>query len=335
MRKQESAGALHVGLTTKPYSRVVDTFCREYKTAFLFPKDRETRSGLRLCLSLNGAAGDAVHKRFGPSREYVAVLLDSDGTVAGGMNFICFPMNDVRGSMTVHTTYVFVTPSWRGRGLLRRVYRTIEDVARAYGRQCGLPDAMEMLFVGEQKDPFSMTLEGFRAAAEADGVDAFDRLAMWGQLGARMLLFRYVQPPLTPGGLPDTTLFLRVLFREELSDPAPDMQARGVDPKVLKEHLRRFFGISVAKGLYDPGCLPEVQREMDELDAKLALGETVPAVRMPAAQKLAEWKRATLAVLGANRHPISATLGTVLGIASLQEAMQRGDDADRVRTALV
>jgi GNAT superfamily N-acetyltransferase len=326
-RTQQSAGALHVDLTTRPYSRLVDTFCQEYKTAFVFPKERETRSGLRLCLALNGAAGEAVHARFGPSRECVALLHDAGKAVAGGMNFICFPMHGLRSTMTVHTTYVFVNPDWRGRGLLRTLYQTIEDVARTYSRQCGMPDDTTILFVGEQKDPLSMTLADYRAAAEAYGIDAFDRLAMWGRLGARMLLLRYVQPSLTPGGLPDATLFLRVLFREESSDSASDTKARGVDPKVLKEHLRRFFGVSVAKGLYDPDCLPEVQRQMDDLDAWLALAETVPALRMPSAHRLAEWKRATLAELRADRHPVSSTLGTVLGIASLHEAVHCGDGA--------
>lgn len=279
MRTQEPAGALHVDLTTRPYSRLVDTFCREYKSAFVFPRERETRSGLRLCLSLNGAAGEAVHARFGPSRECVALLRDAGGTVAGGMNFICFPMNDLGCTMTVHTTYVFVAPAWRGRGLLRRVYQTIEDFARAYGRQCGMPDDMAILFVGEQKDPLRMTLADYRAAAEVYGVDAFDRLAMWGQLGARMLLLRYVQPPLRPGGLPDASLFLRAMFREELSRSVANTTARDVDPRVLREHLRRFFGVSVAKGLYDPDCLPEVRRQMDGLDARLARAETGPGTR--------------------------------------------------------
>jgi hypothetical protein len=132
---------------------------------------------------------------------------------------------------------------------------------------------------------------------------------MWAQLGARMLLFPYVQPSLTVGGPPDTSLFLRVLFREEQSKP------RGVDPGVLKDHLRRFFGISVAKGLYDPDNVPEVRQQMKDLDARLARGQTVSTLTMPSAQLLAEWKRA------ADRHDGRATLGTVLGIASIQDAV--------------
>jgi GNAT superfamily N-acetyltransferase len=311
MRSPESTDALRVELTTNPYSRVVDAFCREYKAAFVQPSERESRAGLRRCLALNGAAGAAVHARFGPSREFIALLHDAGGTVAGGMNFICFPMNGARPTMTVHTTYVFVAPASRGQGLLRRAYRTIEDVARDYGRQCGMPDGLALVFVGEQKDPFRLTMASYRAAAEAHGLDAFDRLAMWGQLGARMLLFRYVQPPLTMGGAPDATLFLRVLFREA----ATDATARGVDAGVLREHLRRFFGISIAKGLYDPDGLPEVRQQMTALDARLALDGMVPTHAMPSARKLAGWKRATLAALRDGRHSGDTTLGAVLGTA--------------------
>ncbi len=127
---------------------------------------------------------------------------------------------------------------------------------------CATPPPLS--FVGEQKDPFRMTVASFRAAADSYGLDAFDRLAMWGQLGARVLVFPYVQPSLTPGGAPDSTLFLRVLLRNEVSASMADSASCAVDPGVLREHLRRFFGISVAKGLYDPDSLPEVQNQMAE-----------------------------------------------------------------------
>jgi GNAT superfamily N-acetyltransferase len=294
----------------------------------VLPAERESRAGFRACLSLNGAPGEALHARLGPSREHIALLRDAGGTIAAGMNFICFPMDAAGGTMTVHTTYVFVAPAWRGRGLLRRVYRTIEDVARDYGRQCGMPDDMTVLFVGEQKDPFRMTLGAFRAADNAYGLDAFDRLAMWGQLGARVLLFRYIQPPLMASGTPDATLFLRVLFREELGSAAPDPAVRGIDPRVLKEHLRRFFGISVAKGSYDPDHLPEVRGQMEDLDACAAGNRTVSALMMPDVPRMTEWKRTARTALAANPRLSGATLGALLGIASVQDAIRRGGGTD-------
>ncbi len=66
MRTQDCAAALRLSLTTKAYSRLVDTFSREYKTAFVLPSERESRAGLRLCLSLNGGRGTALHARYGP-----------------------------------------------------------------------------------------------------------------------------------------------------------------------------------------------------------------------------------------------------------------------------
>jgi GNAT superfamily N-acetyltransferase len=312
----------HVALTTKPYSRLVDLFCREYRPAFVMPSERESRYGFRLCLSLNGAAGAAAQVRFGPGREHIALLRDCTGAVAAGMNFICFPMPG-RAAMSVHTTYVFVAPAWRGHGLLRGVYRATERIARAYGRECGLPDDLSVLFIGEQKDPFRMTLEAFRTAATAYGPDAFDRLAMWGQLGARVLRFRYVLPPLRAHGPPDATLFLRVLFRDELGDARPDAAPRHVDADVLHEHLRRFFGLSVAKGLYDPADRPEVRAQMAQLKARAA----IPALVMPPPRRLAVWKQIVRAALASVTHPDRATLGDILGIASVLDAVDTDADA--------
>jgi GNAT superfamily N-acetyltransferase len=318
----ESADDLYVALTTKPYSRLVDLFCREYRPAFVLPSERESRSGFRLCLSLNGASGAAAQARFGPGREHIALLRDRAGAVAAGMNFICFPMHG-HAAMTVHTTYVFVAPAWRGHGLLRGVYRATERIARAYGRECGLPDGLSVLFIGEQKDPFRMALAEFRAAAEAYGPDAFDRLAMWGQLGARVLRLRYVLPPLRPHGPPDATLFLRVLFRDEVGDARPDAAPRHVDADILREHLRRFFGLSVAKGLYDPADRPEVRAQMAELQAHAA----IPALVMPRPRRLAIWKQAARAALASAAHPDDATLGDILGIASVQDTVDADAEA--------
>ena len=199
------------------------------------------------------------------------------------MNFICFPMAELGGMMTVHTTYVFVAPAWRGRGLLRGLYDGIEHLARTYATESGMADDTAVFFIGEQKDPFRMTLAGFAAAADAYGLDAFDRLAMWGQLGARVLLFPYVQPSLMAGGPPDRTLFLRVLLRE--AEQGATLPA--FDPRVLRAHLRRFFGISVAKGRYDPDGLAEVRDQMRDLDA-LAEREHpgVPTQPMPCSAQL-------------------------------------------------
>ncbi len=312
MRMPASADELHVALTTKPYSRLVDLFCREYRPAFILPSERESRAGLRLCLSLNGAAG--AQTRFGPGREHIALLRDRSGAVAAGMNFVCFPMPG-RAAMTVHIIYVFVAPGWRGRGLLRGLCRAAERIARAYGREYGLPDDLSVLFVGEQKDPFRMTLAAFQAAA-ASGTDAFDRLAIWGQLGARVLQFRYVLPPLKPDAPPEATLFLHVLFRDEVGDARADAAPRHVDAHVLREHLRRFFGLSVAKGLYDPAGRPEVRTQMAQLDAR----GTIPALTMPAPHRLAVWKQTVRAALASGIHAEDTTLGEILGIASVQDA---------------
>jgi hypothetical protein len=140
---------------------------------------------------------------------------------------------------------------------------------------------------------------------------------MWGQLGARVLRFDYVLPPLRPRGLPDATLFLRALFRDEVGGTPPDAAPRHVDARVLQEHLRRFFGLSVAKGLYDPAARPEVRAQMAQLQA----GAPVPALAMPPPRRLAVWKQTVRAALKSGTHPDDTTLGDIIGIASVQEAV--------------
>ncbi len=312
-RSREPPEKLYFRVTTQPYSRLVDVFCREYKQSFVRAAERESRSGLRLCLAMNGAPGNALHARLGPSREFIVLLRSADGVVAAGINFICFPMDQFGSMMTVHTTYVFVAVAWRGRGLLRSIYQKVEEISRDYGRQCGMPSGTAVIFVGEQRDPFRMTLAGFRADADASGQNAFDRLAMWGRLGARVLLFPYVQPSILPGSPPDPNLFLRILRREDTRDSALP-PGRPLDPRVLKEHLQRFFGITVAKGRYDPDGLADVRDQMDDLTRRLALGQAISTQAMPSDAQLTQWKAATLQMLAANTGPSDATIGSLLGV---------------------
>lgn len=302
-------------VTTRPYSRLVDAFYREYTRSSVRFTERENRAGLRLCLSMNGAKGKSLRARFGQSREHVAVLQDARGQIAAAMNFICFPIND--RMMTVHTIYVIVNPAWRGRGLLRIAYRKIKDVSAEYAHEVGMHAETVIIFIGEQKDPFKMTLASFQADAGISGHDAFDRLAMWGALGARPLAFSYVQPSLRTGGAPNSSLFLRLLY------PAETLPvAQALDPAILKEHLRRFFAISVAKGQYDPENLPEVRHQMMDLETRLILGQGVITHEMPALARLAQWKRATLRLLDSKAHSGDSTIGSLIGIPSVPELLR-------------
>src|SRR3546814_13890093 len=69
-------------------------------------------------------------------------------------------------------------------------------------------------------------------------MDQYDRLAIWGRRGARVVDFPYVQPPLSAENAPNNELILSVIGRSEENLPAA----------LLRSHLNGFFGISLAKG---------------------------------------------------------------------------------------
>ena len=64
------------------------------------------------------------------------------------------------------------------------------------------------------------------------------RIRLWTGLGAKIIDFPYVQPPLSARQSPDGSLLYAVLGAE--SEP--------LDACLLHAHLCRFFGISVLKG---------------------------------------------------------------------------------------
>src|SRR3546814_16621290 len=70
------------------------------------------------------------------------------------------------------------------------------------------------------------------------GMDQYDRLAIWGRRGARVVDFHYVQPPLSAENAPTNELILSVIGRSEENLPAA----------LLRSHMQGFFELSVAKG---------------------------------------------------------------------------------------
>lgn len=305
-------GDVRMEVTARPYARLVAEFYSEYARAFVLPNERESLAGFRKCLSLNGLPGEKLHRRFGPSREYIGVLRAASGEIAAGMNFICFPMPAFGDLMTIHSIYVFIVPAWRGHGLLRRIYRGMEQVARDFGAGHGLSPHAALIFIGEQNDPFRMTLDAFRQDTGLTGLNQFDRLAIWGRLGARVLAFPYVQPALSSHTAPDETLLLRVLYPTETAS-ASDF----FDPRVLREHLRRFIGITVLKGRCDPDTLPEVAAQMGILEDAIAAARPILAYPMAAEPVLTQWKARVSAILGDPMCGGSTTIGSRLEIASV------------------
>ena len=243
--------ALEIRKTDCGEGEVFETFFAGYQQSFTLPDEMEDREGFAACLALNHEPkhGQLV-ARFGPFRELCLSLHEADGSVAAGANLIAFAHGG--GPITVNLNYAYVLPQARGRGHLRCV---VDAVARA-ARQV-FPDVSEdvLVFI-EQNDPLRMSLDDQRRDAAHSGMDQFERLAIWGRLGARTVDFPYVQPPLSPAHPANDELVLSVIHAAEATLPAA----------LLHHHLRGFFGISVAKG----GPMPAAAHSQLELLTAMA-----------------------------------------------------------------
>ena len=262
------AATLRFRATTRP-DEVFDRFHAAYDRAFILPDEKEDRDGLIQCLALNhGARYEALAARYGPYREWVAVL-EEDGEVAGGANLVCHPLRGGGGAsgpwlLAANLNYVFVTASHRGRGHLHRLVaacRRLVEASFVPAPGTADPATMPLLLFFELNDPLRMDPEDYALDSAHAGVDQFDRVAIWGRLGARIMDFPYLQPPLSAGQAADDGLLLGVIG-------APDA---GLDACTLGGHLERFFSISVLKGLDARGS-PASRGQLELCEAACAEG---------------------------------------------------------------
>ncbi len=270
-------------ITTTPYAKVVHKFYAEYVRIFGLFGERETLLGFRESLRMNKNQNDC-----GPSCEYIGILEGKSGNVVAGFNFVCFPMPEFGDLLTIHSIYVYVMPAWRGHGLLHKIYQLMEEISREYGRSHELSSSADVLFFGEQNDPFKMTLGAHKRDVASTNLDQFDRITIWNSLGARIVMFPYVQPSLSIHTKPDKKLFLRVIFRDEGRNS--DRQAiRTIDPRILYEHLRRFFYFPVLKGRTAEDI--EVAAQFAILQKAVADNIAISAVILPDKSVIDEYKQ--------------------------------------------
>jgi hypothetical protein len=259
---------------TTSASPVLDDFFAAYDSSFVLPNEKESFAGFAECLALNsGTRYDTLRARYGPFREYVVAVRDAHNAVVGGMNFIAFPVIDPdRGghALSLNLNYVFVTPEHRRRGVFKTMAAELPALARALfahtnpgdlPAETSAPSAQPRVYVFiEQNDPYRMAPEDYAQDSQATGLDQLARIALWARQGARIVDFNYVQPPLSADQEADRSLVYAVL----------GVEAATLNPDLLRQHLERFFAISVLKGR-DPSSDAEAQRQLAEL-ARLAAG---------------------------------------------------------------
>ncbi len=258
--------------TTSPASPILREFYEAYDRAFTLPNEKEALAGFAECLGLNhGDAYATLAARFGGFREYVAVIkAPQTGETIGGMNFIAFSLARLRTAqspfLSVNLNYVLMNAQARNRGYFRAVMSDFPEAACALFARSNAPDALQTqtdaastgrrvyVFI-EQNDPVRMSREDYLRDTEASGLDQISRIGIWGRLGAKIVDFPYVQPPLSAKQGPDHNLIYAVL----------GVEGSTLEASILKAHLERFFGISVLKGR-DPMSEPAAAAQLAALD---------------------------------------------------------------------
>jgi hypothetical protein len=263
-----SASGLVIEATTAADDGLLEEFYRDYDGAFVLENEKEGFDGFAECLGLN--AGDQYANlvgRYGPFREFVAVVRDrATGARLGGANFIIFPVSPATAReliLSINLNYVFVNAQLRRKGILRQLMGDLPALAFRLFAQTNAPDLPKAtrgvsepqvyIFI-EQNDPFRMSTEDYDRDTELTGLDQVARIGLWSRLGARIVDFPYVQPPLSKDQDADNTLAYAVLG-------APDAD---LDACLLRAHLERFFGISVLKGA-DLSVEPTAAAQLSEL----------------------------------------------------------------------
>jgi len=249
----QSAGGLTTESTADPESPIVDLFFEHYDRAFVLPHEKESLQGFRDCLALNrGQSHERLRERYGPFREAVLIAREPGGEIAGGANFIAFPLPANPPAFAINLNYIFIVPAWRRLGYFPLLLGAVRQAAAAMFPGASLPLPPVIFF--EQNDPMRLTQADYARDNAHAGLDQFQRIAIWAKAGARIADFPYVQPPLSPAQAPDTALCLGAI----------GVRGSTLDPSLLREHLLRFFAISVLKGR-DPGSDPAAKSQLAEL----------------------------------------------------------------------
>lgn len=243
--------------------KLLDLFYEGFDRSFVLPNEKEEKAGFAECLALNqGAEHARLVAQFGAFREVVLVARDG-GTPVGGANFIAYRLN---GGQTVamNLNYLYVLPEQRRKGYFGRLLEAVGEVAR---QVLGADEGAETLIFIEQNDPLKMSAEDYERDTQHSGLDQVERLHMWARLGARIVDFPYVQPPLSEHQDADDTLLYSVL----------GARSHALDACLLRAHLERFFGISVLKGDPLDGSAP-AREQLDQLQAACARGESIALI---------------------------------------------------------
>jgi hypothetical protein len=283
-RRLVSTSGFVIDATTSAEDGLLQEFYSDYDRAFVLENEKEGYDGFVECLRLNdGDQYNDLVRRYGPFREFVIVVREAAaGGRLAGANFIIFPVPLKKAPglvLSMNLNYVFVNSEFRKQGVFRKLVGDLPDVAyrlfaetnasdlpkewrATAAKQASLPQVYTFI---EQNDPFRMSSEDYERDTRLTGLDQVARIGLWSRLGARIVDFPYVQPPLSKDQAADQTLAYAVLGAADAS----------LDACLLRAHLERFFGISVLKGA-DLSLEPTAAAQLSELSVACNNGRPVP-----------------------------------------------------------
>jgi hypothetical protein len=236
----ETASGLRLSMTTAYESETFAQFYASYDKAFILPDEKEDAEGFRAALDLNfGDDHRALSGRFGPFWEICLTAHDDrSGVFVGGANFLAAHSVAPDGAsiVTSNLNYIYTDVAARRGGYFHRFLAAVREAIDDLFKDKA-PRSLSTLVFLEQNDPLKLSPEQYALDSAVSGIDQFDRLYIWAKTGARIVLHPYVQPPLSDEQAPDETLIYSVLGG-----------GAEIDACVLRNHLARFFEISVLKG---------------------------------------------------------------------------------------
>lgn len=271
-----SRSGLLIDASTSGADGVLEEFYQDYDRAFVLENEKEGFDGFAECLALNeGKAYIKLANRFGGFREFVLIVREPvTGERLGGACFIGFPLPpsspSERTVLSLNLNYIFVNAPVRRRGIFKRLVcdmpdlalrllstTNLEDIPIQWPTAVtpGLADTPKILMFIEQNDPIRMTRGEYERDTKHTGLDQLARIAMWVRLGAKIVDFPYVQPPLTSKQKADHKLVYGILGAD----------GDTLSACVLGAHLERFFGISVLKGS-DLNAEPTAASQLSDLE---------------------------------------------------------------------
>lgn len=181
---------------------------------------------------------------YGLNNYHVRVLLQNGRPIGGAI------ADYLAGPNTGVIEFLVVAPSMRGRGLGHRLLEDMEATLESDAQAAGLKGLSAI--AAEMNDPY-------RRAMADDSMDPFVRLLIWSDWGYRKLDFAYVQPRLSPGRNPVTSLLLA--WKPRVVPPGDAVPARMIK-HMLHEYIRWAMRIE------HPEQSPEFALMASQLDAR-------------------------------------------------------------------